>query len=320
MPTNALAARIRLRTALLAVFSAALLLVELCPTTASSTGGPHGVVSAEHEAATFPVVSTAARGRRSTRIFFTTPDDGHFCSVYSARSGGGRVREVAWHNYVRDRSECVRGFSMSPNRRRIVMEFWADGPNGSGIAVAKAGAHRLKWIAPQNFNQSPAWSPNGQWIAWLGFARCSRSTGPGLCLMRPDGRGKKRLLPLRSAGEPVWVNKNTILVSNGRNRPLRVNLSGSRQRVGPRGAYVYDARGDKLLFTRDTQDDWPWPLWFGSRSLTDAVHEARLSPNGRWVAYVDDSGALWRARIDGTNVTQVPSVTFRNYQINDMDW
>ena len=100
----------------------------------------------------------------------------------------------------------------SPDGRRIVFQ---GGRSIWTVSVAGGRPHRL--TRPAFRDQTPAWSPNGSWIAFVRFESNHLETDSDLWLMRPDGSQLHRVLarerdhhnlgvrtPDRIPGAPAW--------------------------------------------------------------------------------------------------------------------
>lgn len=82
---------------------------------------------------------------------------------------------------------------------------------GGGIGIVNAdgsGKHFLPNTNPQDV--WPAWSPDGQWIAFM--------NGPDLYMIHPDGSGRTNVTHLVAAGDtyvlrPVWASRTNIAVA-----------------------------------------------------------------------------------------------------------
>ena len=120
---------------------------------------------------------------------------------------------------------------------------------------------------------TPPWASTG-FIAY----KC----GDPLCLVRPDGSGKRDLLPLAGPG-PQW---DPAFSPDGRMLAFRGYYGGGD------GEYaVYVVRTDGCSIHRLTRSIAGDPSW---------------SPDGRWIAFdTSGAGAIWKVRPDGTGLTRI---------------
>jgi tricorn protease len=86
----------------------------------------------------------------------------------------------------------IRGGSLSPSGARVALEF-----RGEILTLPREkGDDRNLTQSPGIHERSPAWSPDGKWIAWF-----SDEGGEyGLVLSPQDGKGVARRIPLKGAG------------------------------------------------------------------------------------------------------------------------
>ena len=96
-------------------------------------------------------------------------------------------------------SRFLRRGSISPSGARAVVEY-----RGEIITIpAKKGSHRNITNTTAAHERSPAWSPDGKWIAYFSDA----SGEYELHIAPQDGRGEARRIPLPGAGfyeDPKW--------------------------------------------------------------------------------------------------------------------
>ena len=121
-----------------------------------------------------------------SRIAFTR-GDGNASRMYVIRPDATGMRRV-----TNSRSEHP---SWSPDGRRIV---FADGHRIAVVGVDGSGLRYL--TSPATHDSDPAWSSDGQWVAFV-----RRRPGPrigDIWLMHPSG-GAQRLL-VRNAYQPAW--------------------------------------------------------------------------------------------------------------------
>jgi Tol biopolymer transport system component len=184
-------------------------------------------------------------------------------------------------------------------------------------------------------NTSPAWSPDGRWIAYVAgsasFFDPDWLTSSSIWMVDADG-GE----PVRVTGyefydiSPVWLDADHLLFVSDRDGRREVYVIEVTPR-GPRGpprkvagladahTISYSIAGRKLAFARATtrQNVWSYPIRPGTVSIADghpvtaenAIIEAHdLSPDGSWIVYSSDLGHpgnsdLYRKPLDGGSPT-----------------
>jgi TolB protein len=79
----------------------------------------------------------------------------------------------------------------SPDGKQIVYSF------GDVLKVMKADGSDSRTLTDGG---EPSWSPDGRWIAF----DCGTAEAGRMCAIRPDGSGRKRILPGIDGGFPAW--------------------------------------------------------------------------------------------------------------------
>jgi serine/threonine-protein kinase len=151
---------------------------------------------------------------------------------------------------------------LSPNGRFVAVEVLGDGDDIWVLDLARGT--KIKLSLGESEDETPAWSPDGQWVTWS----TTRGADRVILRRRADGSG---------AEEVLWS--------------------------GPEHAHVtaFSPDGRSLFFEKQTldmnTDIWLLPVGEpGAERLVlgSTFNEigARLSPDGRWMAYVsDENGA-----------------------------
>ena len=174
------------------------------------------------------------------RFIAAVREVGGSSQVFVIRRSSGRARRL--------RASVPMKFpSWSPDGRRIV----AQGPRGLWVINVATGAAREILSFDTDNVLTPAWSPNGRWIA---FDREPRTRGPNdplavsqLWLVRPDGSGLRQLTHLTGAeptGPPSWSPDGRrlacITYTGGSNRPIAtIRANGSGLRILTRRGFNY---------------------------------------------------------------------------------
>lgn len=190
--------------------------------------------------------------------------------VFVASRTGKHLRRVAVVKPARFFPQPLQHISWAQRGTRIVWHHrFGEVHNKVRIFVADTRRGGMRAIAR---GWQPAWAPNGRLIAYTGF--------PGIHLIRPDGRGDRRLTRRAFDESPSWS-------PDGRN--LVFTRSGI---VGGAGA-IYVIRTDGTGLRQLTPRLGYGPVW---------------SPDGRQIAYVAPNGeAIYVIDVDGTHEQRVTS-------------
>ena len=201
---------------------------------------------------------------------------------------------------------------------------FSTGPTSDLFAIDFDGRRARSLIVRPGRDTSPAWSPDGEKVAWV-----NNATGRAqIYVADADGRNVRRFAP--SSGydnSPSWSpDGRSILFTSGRDG------------TGTTEIYVADADGSNVrrLTFRPLEDGGPvWSpdgttiAWFSRETNRDKFHiylmnadgsnQRRLtarvpgdtnpawSPDGRrliWISYAN-GGEIWVANADGTNVRRL---------------
>ena len=173
---------------------------------------------------------------------------------------------------------CGAGFlSWSPDSGRLVCLRHGD------VVTVNVDGSELRAITTEGFGELPAWSPTGEWIAYLS----RRSGGTELYVSHPDGTGERKLTDLSPDGlggySPVWSPDGTRIA-------LEVEQDGGWN------IDVIDVQAGTFRRLTEAPGDEISPVW---------------SPDGRWVAYAaspvpsgqgDNAGTfvIKATRVDGS--------------------
>jgi Tol biopolymer transport system component len=157
-----------------------------------------------------------------SRILFTRNLPSQDIVLKTLRVADGSTTTV-WHDVA---NPIGSTYSWSPNSRRIVFAPLHGPEGGFDLVVANArGRHRHALVlgsssrAPRN----PAWSPDGREIAFVDDEPAppspsdpTRSGWTSLFVVRPDGRGRRRLVQDIEDSAPVWSpTGNAIAYTRG---------------------------------------------------------------------------------------------------------
>jgi tricorn protease len=175
--------------------------------------------------------------------------------VLNARAGGGRiVYEQAGYVHLLDPAtgastrlrlgvaadlverrprwakgaKWIRGGGLSPSGARVALEF-----RGEIVTLPREkGDDRNLTQSPGVHERSPAWSPDGKWIAWFS----DQGGEYGLVLAPQDGKGEARRIALKGAGHfanPRWSpdSKELSFSDNSRTIFILDVATGSQTKV-----------------------------------------------------------------------------------------
>jgi Tol biopolymer transport system component len=221
------------------------------------------------------------RGELTSEVWTMAPDGSTQTRVVEA--DGFEATQPAW----------------SPDGGRIVYVAWKDRPDGALGAdlwtVGSDGSDARQLTDDPEWDWIPAWSPDGQWIAFTSreAAKAPLPTTPArpeaggergfvapdsnawdIYLIHPDGSDRHRLTNAGDSGAATWSPDGTHLTYHG-------NRDGNLQ------LFVANADGSgEVQVTTDASSHWS-PVW---------------SPDGTQLVYVGDASGnddVWRIGTDG---------------------
>ena len=208
--------------------------------------------------ADFPVLNAAAGGgqilyEQAGWLHLLEPETG---VAQRLKLGIATDLDELRHRWAKG-AKWIRNSSLSPSGSRVAFEF-----RGEIVTLPREkGDDRNLTQSPGVHERSPAWSPDGNWVAYFSDA----SGDYALCLAAQDGKGTARVLPLKGAGfytDPKWSpdSKKLSFVDNSHSIWILDVVSGEQTKVssdviyGPNPtlhhAWSPDSRW--LAYTRNT--------------------------------------------------------------------
>jgi Tol biopolymer transport system component len=338
--------RARRRRRIYAAVAAGVALVAVAVATAVERA-THSQTSASALAAP----SGASAGRPSSKIAFVAPTSTGFrrpasWELYVMNPDGSGKRRLARHFWISNFGESP--LAWSPDRRKLLFSAHVSRSAapcasycGKEIFVINADGSGLRRLTRNNVaDWEPAWSPDGQKIAWL--SRGENGTGADVFVMNADGSDQRNLTPKPgNRGDPRWSPDGRAILFTAVQpvqppsgaAPYRdvyvMNADGSRQRKlthtpeAGEGGPAWSPDGQQIAFTRLA---WSRPGEVtivvmnadgsAKRAVTPALAHpgdrgpaAVWSPDGRRIAFWDDF-AIYVVNADGSGLLRLTRNAF----------
>jgi len=241
---------------------------------------------------------------RSGGLIALSIEEGDYSDLYVIRADGTGLRRLTKTPKVTEESP-----TWSSDGRRIA--FSRHGQVGGAASVDVIGvdgsAPRRVVTVPSGW-AFPTWSPDGHWIAfseWLGDS--------GLFVVRPDGKGLRKLPGVGEALRPSWSPDSRSLVYAGDQGLRIIGLNGRGARRLTRSGYspAWSPDGTQIVLS----DGDPAKIWvvgadgLRARQLTRGKTHDTVpvwSSDGKQIAFVRStsfgaSGRLYVMSADGAH-------------------
>ncbi len=295
------------------------------PRRTTSGKGLGGVLAVA--AAALLLVPTAAQASfpgRNGRIAYTQLDSAYHSQIRTVGPNGGRVRTLTpARGSASDPAFSANGkwiaYSDFKLHRASATDIYRMRSNGRHKRRLTGDRHHGHLPAVQE--DSPVFSPNGKWIA---FVRRT-SHGPTIFKMKRNGHHVRRLSRGRRRNDtgPSWSPNGRWIAftrtnKRGKTQIYRMRPNGKHaHRVTAGVAPSWSPNGRRIAYHRYPPHNafsrreifTVRPNGHGRRQIThlgsvDALYPS-FSPGGHWITFVRGGGEVWKVRANGRGLTKV---------------
>jgi TolB protein len=168
------------------------------------------------------------------------------------------------------------------------------------------GSGLTKVVGDSDFNMAPAWSPDGEWLAFDHWTQGPPNLIGAIFVIKVDGTGLRRVTPESSppGDYATWSPDGTKIAYWGQDGLHVINVDGTADTALRHGAQHPAWSPDGSRFAYDS-------LWSinvvnvdGSNAIpivsvtgTAQVGSPNWSPNGRWLVYYKVAGPPTRPQL-----------------------
>lgn len=214
-------------------------------------------------------IAFASSGGSTNQLYVMEPDGSNRVSLFAVVPG------------------VIGGYSWSPDGTRLAVAIAPVGEPSSDIYVLDGTTYeRTPLVEHQNDDMSPAWSPDGEWIAFVS----NRANDYRVYRVRSDGTDVQQLT----------FGADRHHVGDG----LPADWLGSWSPDGAQIAFFSDSDGDQEVYVMDADGGNPTQLT--DDAATDVMPV--WSPDKEWIAFASDRGGdfgVYRMRPDGSGAHAV---------------
>jgi Tol biopolymer transport system component len=173
--------------------------------------------------------------------------------------------------------DSVTGVALSPDGGRLALSVTTSSPGGNAgterlFLSALPGGALTPLVTPGERNRAPQWTPDGAWITYLSDPRNTGGVGELWRVPAGGGGTAERLAPHDDDFRSAAISHEWFLATRSR------DMSAA-------------AIGGTDIVARRVQGDSGFRPLLGTRANES---NPRLSPDGRWLAYVSDESGSWQ--------------------------
>lgn len=198
---------------------------------------------------------------------------------------------------------AIEELSWSPDGTRLVFSWtqsqgrWPEEPTAEGdhsaIMIVNADGSGLRTLVPSaKINRSPAWSPDGRWIAFDRYApNFQYSTDADIWVIRPSGRDLERIAKESWNRDPQWTPDGKIIFVGSRDCPPLWYACDEVFEMTRMGTQVKKLIAYPTDWGEDLEPDW---IQSAAASPDSSYLVVLLQPYERnWQPEVDAPDQLW---------------------------